>query len=177
MPTSLVVTVIGEDKPGLVEALSSTVAAHDGNWLESRMSHMAGKFAGIVRVEVPEASLDALVEALGGLDSAGLRVIAEPSPGGTAPASGAFTLDLVGADQPGIVSEIARALSARGVNVEELATECTSAPMSGDPLFKATAVLRLPAGTSIDDLRRDLEELASSLMVDLSLAEQTGVGK
>jgi glycine cleavage system regulatory protein len=172
MATSLVVTVIGEDKPGLVEALSSTVTAHDGNWLESRMSHMAGKFAGIVRVEVPEAAVDRLLAAFADLQSEGLRVAAEPGAAAPVPA-GAFSLELVGADHPGIVRDIARALSRHGVNVEELSTECTSAPMSGDPLFRAVARLQLPAGVTIDELRDDLEEVADSLMVDVSLAERT----
>ena len=86
MATSLVVTVIGEDKPGLVEALSSTVTAHDGSWLESRMSHMAGKFAGIVRVEVPEAAVDRLLAAFADLQSEGLRVVAEPGAADPTPA-------------------------------------------------------------------------------------------
>ena len=52
METYLVLTVIGDDRPGLVEALAETIAAHEGNWLESRMSHLAGKFAGLLRVSV-----------------------------------------------------------------------------------------------------------------------------
>lgn len=171
MAISLVLTVIGEDKPGLVEALSRTVTANGANWLESRMSHMAGKFAGIVRVSVPEENADALGRALAGLEGEGLKVVAEPGvaedPGrGFAP----LTLELVGTDHPGIVRDISRVLARRGINVEELITECTAAPMSGERLFRATAQLRLPANVTVDELQRDLEEVAQSLMVDVSLA-------
>ena len=169
MAGSLVLTIIGDDRPGLVETLSSLVAAHDGNWLESRMSRLAGKFAGIVRVEAPDTTIASLTSALAALESQGLRVVAERSAVATETAFTPLTLDLVGADHPGIIHDIARVLAGRGVNVEELTTECTDAPMSGQALFKATARLRLPAGVEADDVRRELEDLAVSLMIDLSL--------
>ncbi len=179
MATSLVLTVIGEDKPGLVELLSSTVTTHDGNWLESRMSRMAGKFAGIVRVEIPESSVAAFTAALASLAARGLKVTAEPTATATATATAAVShpalrLEVIGTDHPGIVRDIARALSGRNVNVEELSTECTSAPMSGEPLFRATARLRLPEGVSVEQVRRDLEQVAHSLMVDVTLDPETG---
>jgi len=173
MTTFLVLTVIGEDKPGLVETLSRTVTERGGNWLECRMSRMAGKFAGIVRVSAPEAAVDGLIAALDELEVQGLRVGCERS-GRTEPGE-SFTpmrLELVGADQPGIVRAISQALSRRGVNVEELSTECSDAPMSGESLFRATARLRLPSDLSVDDLRQELEQVANSLMVDLTLVEQ-----
>jgi glycine cleavage system regulatory protein len=75
MPTSLVLTVLGEDRPGLVEALSHIIAAHEGNWLESRMAHLAGQFAGILRASVPEGNATALLTALQGLAEHGLQVV------------------------------------------------------------------------------------------------------
>ena len=50
---NLVLTLIGPDRPGLVEAVAQPIAANGGNWLESRMAHLGGKFAGILRVDVP----------------------------------------------------------------------------------------------------------------------------
>ncbi len=170
MTTSLILTIIGDDEPGLVEAVARTVASHDGNWLESRMSHMAGKFAGIARVEVPEGDGERLADALAKLGSRGLRVSVEPSatpedePGFT-PAS----LELVGTDHPGILRDISRVLSRCRVNIEELSTERTLAPMSGEALFRATAKLRLPAGFSQDDLTREIEDVAHDLMVDVRI--------
>ena len=76
MSTYLVLTVIGDDKPGLVEMLADTVARHSGNWLESNMSHLAGKFAGILRVSVADAHADALIQDLQKLSSA-LKLVVE----------------------------------------------------------------------------------------------------
>jgi glycine cleavage system regulatory protein len=78
-------------------------------------------------------------------------------------------LDLVGLDRPGIVRDISRAIAERGVNVEELESHTSSAPMSGETLFHATAWLRPPREGSADELRSALEKLADELMVELSL--------
>ena len=75
MSVFLVITVIGDDQPGLVEQLSTTISGHGGNWLESSMSHLAGKFAGILKVAVPAARAEELKAALGSL--AQLKVMAE----------------------------------------------------------------------------------------------------
>ena len=168
---TLVMTIIGDDRPGLVDTLSSRIADGGGNWLESRMSHLAGQFAGILRVQVDDGGAAALQAAVGDLKGEGLQVTVRPSDDGenSAAASTAVRLELVGHDRPGIVREIARAISARGVNVEDLQTGCESAPMSGEPLFRATAQLGLPSGVTMEDLQTDLEEIASDLMVDVSL--------
>jgi glycine cleavage system regulatory protein len=171
---SLVLTLIGEDKPGLVELLSQTVAAHEGNWLESRMSRLAGRFAGILRASVPESRAAELVEALMSLESRGLSIVVERSErsGPDAESDHArLPLELVGADRPGIIREIAQALAHRRINVDELHTECSSAPMSGEILFVAKASLRVPAGASMDELHDALEEIADDLMVELTLGD------
>ncbi|MCC6472479.1 MAG: glycine cleavage system protein R [Burkholderiales bacterium] len=168
MDSLLVLTAIGADRPGLVEALSGAVAAHGGNWLESRMAHLAGRFAGILCVRVPAGRVEALEGALRALETLGLRVVCER---GTVAQELFRTvqLDLVGADRPGIVREFSIALARRRINVEELTTECTDAPMAGQPLFKARAKLLLPAGVSEDDLRGDLEAIAHDIMVDITM--------
>lgn len=77
-------TVIGADRSGLVEMVAARVADHGGNWLESRMCRLGGQFAGILRVEVPCARRDDLVNALRTLEVDGLRVIIHAEPGGQA---------------------------------------------------------------------------------------------
>jgi glycine cleavage system regulatory protein len=169
---SLVLTLIGEDKPGLVEMLSQAIVAHEGNWLESRMSRMAGRFAGILRASVPTARADELIEVLRGLESRGLRVVVERSEyDDTSTAFRRFSFDLVGSDRAGIIRDISRALASRGVNVDELHTECTSAPMSGESLFSARAKLRIPEGSEVEELRLAIESIANDLMVDFTLSD------
>ena len=169
---SLVMTLIGADRPGLVESVAATVAEHGANWLESRMAHLAGQFAGILRVDVPDDRADNLIQALGQLDRQGLKVIVqkEIGPEMFLPIA-SLRMELVGNDRPGIVREVSRVLAQRQVNVEDFQTECTSAPMSGEKLFRATAQLRLPAGLTRDQLQQDLEQIAQDLMVDIQLVQ------
>ena len=54
MQIHMLISFIADDRPGLVKSLSEVVNAHQGNWLESRMAKLSGKFAGVVRVAVPE---------------------------------------------------------------------------------------------------------------------------
>jgi glycine cleavage system regulatory protein len=170
--TSLVLTLIGPDRPGLVEAVAEVIASHGGNWLESRMAHLAGKFAGILRAEVPADRSRALIEALGRLEGRGLRVVAELAPG-VPPAADqrAMELEVVGLDRPGIVREISQLLARHAVNVEELSTDRSSAPMSGEMLFRARARVHVPAGADLATLRAGLERLANDLVVEIRLAE------
>ena len=167
--TSFVITVLGEDKPGIVEALAAAVADHGGNWIESRMAHLAGQFAGIVQVEAEPNRASELREAVQQLQ--GLSVsIGEDSGQDDAPGK-VVGLDLIGPDRPGIVRELSHAFAAKRVNVEELETECVSAPMTGEPLFKANARLAIPETTSVDDLRADLDAIAAELTLDIDLVD------
>ncbi len=168
----LVLTVIAPDQPGLVERIAQCIAAHDGNWLESRMSRMAGQFAGILRVEVPGESREALTAGLQALGSQGIRVLVAES--GDEPASGwrPILLDLVGNDRPGIVRDITRLLAENGVNLERLNTEVAPAPMSSELLFHAEALLAVPQSLPLDLLRDKLENLADDLMVELNLRSE-----
>lgn len=165
----LVLTVIAPDQPGLVERIAQCIAGHGGNWLESRMSRMAGQFAGILRVAVPAQGYDELVESLQALNAQGIRVLVAES--GIEPSCTwkPILLDLVGNDRPGIVRDITRLLAEQGVNLESLTTEVAPAPMSSEPLFHAEAVLAVPLTLSLDVLRDKLENLADDLMVELNL--------
>jgi glycine cleavage system regulatory protein len=169
MRASIVLTVIGPDRPGIVEQLSTTIAAHGGNWEQSRMAHLAGQFAGILRVTVAQDNVAPLHRALDGLSGSGLRVVSEATAARERGALRAYRLSLVGDDREGIVRDLSRVLSAREVNVEELDTYCDSAPMSAEQLFHATALLHVPASLEIADLQKTLEALADDLMVDLKL--------
>lgn len=168
---SLVVTVIGKDRPGLVESVSAVVEEYGGSWVESRMSRLAGEFAGILRVSVPTTKADELARALEGLEAGGLRVVVERGVEESSDEGRLVELELIGGDRPGIVHKISEALAARNVNVDELDTECEGAPWSGDTLFKARARLRAPKGLDLDQLREGLEAIASDLMVDITMGE------
>lgn len=175
MQRSLVMTVIGADRPGLVDSIASLVTEHGGNWLESRMSRLGGQFAGIVHVEVPAEREPSLVAALKNLEARGLNVVVHSdqpaAPARTQPLS---VLEIVGQDRPGIVRQISHALAQFGVNVEELQTECSSAAMSGETLFHARARLSIPPTCDRAALRQALEKIAADLIVEISLEPDTG---
>jgi glycine cleavage system regulatory protein len=165
-------TVIGRDRTGLVESVARIVAEHGGNWLESRMCRLGGEFAGILRVHVPAENRTVLLKSLDALQAQGLTVVVRPDePPPTAAGHRLATLEVIGHDRPGIVRQITRALAGQGVNVEEFSSECVSAPMSGETLFKARARLKIPEQSDLAALRRELETIAADLMVDVTLGE------
>jgi glycine cleavage system regulatory protein len=174
--TTLVFTVIGDDQSGLVESLAGAVTRHGGNWDRSSMARLGTKFAGIVEVTVPEQRVDHLIGELGPLEAQGLLDItverADEGDGSTGPAlDGAqWELRIIGQDRPGIVHEVAHALARSGVSIEELRTFTSSAPMSAEIMFEASAVLVAAEGVDLDALTAELEALANELMVDIDLS-------
>jgi glycine cleavage system regulatory protein len=169
--TDLVLTIIAPDRPGLIELVSRTVTAHQGNWESSRMARMAGRFAGILQVSVPTEHAERLVAALDALEGDELRVVVERATPAAAVAESSaghlLRVELVGNDRPGVIRDVSSALAHRGINVELLATECAAAPMAGGMLLKVTAQVRAPAELSVDALRQVLEQHASDFMVEV----------
>ena len=167
---SYVLTIVGADRAGLVEALSEVVVAHDGNWERSHMTELAGMFAGMVLVEVPEDRASAFRDALEPLRAHGLMDVTLHSalPGDGLPDDApTVAVEVVGADRHGIVHEVSALLASMGVGIVDLRTWTESAPMAGQLLFHAAAIVRLPDGVTSGDLETALEGVADDLMVDL----------
>lgn len=172
MNASLVITVIGPDRPGLVRELSDVAQQFGANWEESRMASLAGQFAGMVHFDTPAAKADALAAAFRQLEASGLQILVAKS--GGAAKGGAVRrvrLELVGHDRPGIVRDLSTALANLGVSIDELQTQVASAAMSGDDLFKVKALLAVPADVTNGAMQRSLEALANEMMVDLEAAD------
>lgn len=170
MLTHRVITFIADDRPGLIERLAAVVGDHGGNWLESRMANLAGKFAGIVRVALPAVRAAEFDRAARGLQAVGLTVaIEELQPQPAAGAERPYRLDILGHDRPGIVREFSSALARRGINVYDMRSDITSAPMSGDPLFTASAEIDVPRDLDLDELRARLESIADELLIEYTL--------
>jgi glycine cleavage system regulatory protein len=154
----------------LVEAIAAEVTKHGGNWEQSSMARLAGKFAGVLCVAIDAEQAESLTRALGQLERQGLRVLVEDVQSAAAGIAGRRArLALVGNDHEGIVRDLSHALVAQGVNVEELDTQCEAAPVGGGSLFRANAVLMLPSELAIDTLQAALEALADDLMVEIHL--------
>lgn len=166
--TSIVLTVIGPDKPGLVSAISQKITAGGGNWLDSRMASLAGHFAGLLQVSVPQVKAEALIASLQELEQQGLRVVIER--GGERTSDGrTLKLALTGQDRPGIVRDISDVLARQKINIEEMETAFFSGSFSGEDMFEMQATLRVPAELTDTVLRESIEKLANNLMVDINL--------
>ncbi|MGO3326828.1 glycine cleavage system protein R [Gordonia sp. (in: high G+C Gram-positive bacteria)] len=164
---NLVLSVIGDDRPGLVSALADAVAANGGNWERSQLAQLAGKFAGIVAVAVPADRADGLIAAVTGLD--GLLEVAVHSGGDVRRDDewAGLTVEVLGTDRAGIIQELSAALSRSGVTIEKLTTGTREAPMAGGMLFEATIDVLVPPAADPGAIRDDLEKIAAELLVDL----------
>lgn len=170
--TTYLLTAIGDDRPGLVAALAAAVDEQGGNWVDSQLALLAGKFAGIVQVDLPDERVGAFLESLPALaDEVGLAV--EATAGTTDGPAGsphrALRLHLLGQDRTGMVREVTAALRSQGATIDGLRSWTREAPEGGGMLFEAEAELRLPAAADEGDVREALETIAAELMVDLEL--------
>ncbi len=170
MTRTLVLTVIADDRPGLVDTLSACVENHGGNWLDSRLAHLADKFAGVAVIEVPDANRDALEAALRALgDAEAMRLSLEETASAASLPGDLHTIEILGPDHPGIVHEITHALAKAGASVEDLKTDIQEAPHGGGTLFHARIGFRPADEETLEAVRDRLEDLAGTLMVDLEM--------
>jgi len=170
----LVLTVVGDDRAGLVESLAHVVGEHGGNWETSELAELAGAFAGIVLVSVPDNRLPELKDALDGLEGL-LRVTVH---GGAASAENTdartgrrFTFTVLGNDRPGIVRDVTGILSRHGLTIDAFSSQTREAPMAGGTLFDATVTARASDESGVDAAINELERLASEIQVDLAIAD------
>ncbi len=171
--TSLVVSIVGADRHGIVSSLAERAERFGANWAASRMTKLANEFAGTVHFEVPPENADALAAALRGLESSGLQVVIARSDGARVPTSlRVVELELVGEDRVGIVSKLTKILAERAISIESIHTEIIRSGVSGKQTFKIEAHLLVPAALSVDALRQELGTLAREMMVDIALGER-----
>lgn len=166
MIQNYILTLIGDDRPGLIETLADVVQQQNGNWLESRLANLAGKFSGIVLVSIPKSQSGAFEASILALKDSGLSVRATEAGSHTTNGRHTETMSVIANDRPGILSEVSAVLAKLGVNVEELTTDCEPAPMSSEMLFKAVAKINVPDNVSDDQLTETLEGLADDLVVE-----------
>jgi glycine cleavage system regulatory protein len=167
--TTLVLTLVGDDRAGIVAAVAETIERHGGNWENSRLAELAGAFAGIVQVSVAADRADALRADLDALP--GLQTVTVAAPPTAPPPGRAVSVQVLGNDSPGIVREIAAALTASGSSIERMTTETRDAAMSGGRLFEASITAILPARIDPGEVRSALERVAAEIQVDLSVAD------
>ncbi len=175
--TSLIVSIVGTDRHGIVSSLADRAHRYGANWAASRLTRIAGEFAGMVHFEVPRENADALANALRGLESSGLQVVIAKSDGAqVSDGIKSVELELIGDDRVGIVSSLTKILAERNISIENIHTEIVRSGVSGKQTFKIGAHLLVPAKLSIDDLRKELGTLAHAMMLDIGLDEKPAPG-
>jgi glycine cleavage system regulatory protein len=166
---SLILSVIGSDRPGLTESLAGAVLSAGGNWLESHLSRLGGLYVGSVLVALEADNVDALRTAVRAIDATGLEVRIAPAIETSAAAGETLEFSLVGQDRPGIVRQVTAALSGLDVNIETFDTRISAEPHSGGSLFHMEAHLRLPPGRRAEEVQAALENISAEIMIDISL--------
>ena len=166
--TVLVLTLVGDDRAGLVASVSRAIVEHGGNWERSELAELAGTFAGLVEVVVPDSAAEELRAALSALDGT-LTVAVHENPHAAERSGVDLSFTVLGNDSPGIVRELATALESHGLSIDHLSTETRDAAMAGGRLFEATFTARMPAGGDAAAVRAALEAVATELQVDVSL--------
>ncbi len=175
MQSTILITFICDDRPGLVEQISSIIQSHQGNWLESKMAQLSGKFTGIIEVAITEEQIAPLKNDLEGLSETGMAILIEPAHSSTVDQDldsnhKTGSVSILGLDRPGIVNEISAALAAHSINVESFHSLVEAAPMSSELLFKAELEISLPENTNLEQLDDQLDDIASSLDIEHQLS-------
>ncbi|MFT5211885.1 MAG: glycine cleavage system regulatory protein [Flavobacterium sp.] len=171
MHRKLIIGFIAKDKPGLIRTISETVNSHSGNWLESKMTELAGRFVGLAVVEVDAEHFDALKEALDKIEEL-LSVVEETELTTEVQNTRILELNIVGPDRPGIVADVTMALEKYVANVSEMETHISAAPMSGELTFSADASIIVPFEMDWSVIAERLDQLANDLDIDIILDEE-----
>lgn len=166
MNQTIILTVVGSDRPGLTRAIADAVFEVGGNWLQSHLSRLGGKYVGSVLVDLPADRLADLKEATRKIDAIGVKVDLV-APIETIEREGQpLAIEIVGQDRPGIVRTVTTVLAELDVNIEAFSSSIEGSAWSGTPLFRAKAELLIPTGLTIRAVREALEGISGEIMVD-----------
>lgn len=183
MRSQHLLTVIANDRTGIVESIAACIHAQGGNWLESRLSRLSGKFAGIIQIEITSDKVSELTQALKSLEGDGFKISIEAIDAASnsetnrsnnqTPVSNthstSYSFTIAGNDRSGIIKEVSQAFAVRKINLENLQSQCTSAPHVGTPLFEASGKISVPSSTDIDELSKHLDRISDELAIDIQL--------
>lgn len=174
MDQKVILTVVGSDRPGLTRAIADAIFGAGGNWLESHLSRLGGKYVGSVLVDLPEERLEELEQKARQIDAFGIKVDIIASATSDERTGESLVMEIVGQDRPGIVREVTTVLAGLDVNIEDFVTGVEGGAWSGVPLFRAKIKLLIPATLSADKVRHALEEISGEVMVDFEAEPAPG---
>lgn len=169
--TFLVISALGEDRPGLVNQISRVVFEHGCNIEDSRMAVLGGEFAAIILVEGKWNTLAKIENALPELErQLGLTIITKRT-GERATGRNLlpYGIDVVSMDHPGIVNNLAGFFADRGINIEDMSTSSYAAPHTGTPMFSVHMTVGIPGDMHIGTLRDEFMDFCDGLNLDALL--------
>lgn len=170
----LVVTAVGDDRPGIVAELTALLAERGASVADSRMAVLGGEFALLMLVEATSGDLVALrseIERVG--ESLGLQMLLRETESPETHRAGrvrSYEVRVHALDHPGIVHAVARAVRELGGNVVSLETTAYEAPVTGASLFEMTLCADFPPEVSAARLRETLEGVSEAANADIEVA-------
>ncbi|HLF70514.1 MAG TPA: ACT domain-containing protein [Actinomycetota bacterium] len=172
------VSVIGDDRPGIIAAVSGALVDRGCNIEDASSTILRGHFTMVLVISAPEDLAEVTDQALEtaireatsqmGLIVA-VRPIGEIQEAHKAPAEHLTSLSVYGSDRPGIVHGFTSLLAGRGINIVDLSTRLVGQP--GDEVYAMTLDLAVPSSADVDELMNALSALADQLQVEFSLHE------
>jgi glycine cleavage system transcriptional repressor len=172
----LVISALGQDRPGIVNDLALHVTDAGCNIVDSRMTVLGGEFAIMMMVEGPWSAVAKLETQLPALQKKlGLTIISkrteehEPRSGGRP-----YMVEVIAMDHPGIVYQLANFFSSRNINIQDLYTDSYRAAHSGAQMFSANITVNLPATTQVARLREEFLDFCDALNLDAVLEPVKG---
>jgi glycine cleavage system regulatory protein len=168
---AMVLTIVGDDQPGLVDAIAKCITDAQGNWLRSSFCQLSGQFAGFIEVMLPQEMHNELVASCHKL--ANLKITLVPSADlhsqADKSAQKSAIITVTGNDRRGIVSDITSTLKTFDINITEMATTCESAPNWGNLLFTARVTIAAAPELDLDKVQDAIEEITDDVMVEIAV--------
>ncbi len=171
MTTQLVITALGEDRPGIVGALSETLTSQKLNIEDSRMSMLGGEFAVLMLVGGAQSSINDFISNIAALEEKlKMKLLVKPTESRVAAVLIPCLVEVVSIDHPGIVQDITAFFSQRNINIVKMDTHCYPAAHTGATMFALTMSIGVPTEQSIASLREDFAGVCDDLNLDASLS-------
>ncbi|SVC00613.1 uncharacterized protein METZ01_LOCUS253467 [marine metagenome] len=170
---SLIISAIGSDRTGIVSELTEIITKHGGNIEESRMTRLESDFTIIMLVKVDPKWKESLVVVLQGIKD--LIITTKSTEFNTVISSENYQISLNGADNEGIVNVLSKYLTEKSMNILDMETYISNAPITGTPLFNLMAITTISEETNLADIQSDLTLIAQKLGVDISINQSEHV--
>ena len=172
MPEQLVLTALGDDRPGIVDELSNALFKHNLNIEDSRMSVLGGEFAVLLLVGGPSQSIEDFVADIASLEaSLNMKILVKITRSeASRETSVPYTVEVVAIDNPGIVHNLASFFSSRQINIVDLNTERYAAAHTATPMFAVNMTIGVPADMPIKQLREEFIDMCDELNLDASMS-------